>query len=203
MKNFNNDRGFGGGRGGFGRRDSGRPAIMHQATCSACGNSCEVPFKPMHGKPVYCNNCFKRSDDAGSGRPERRGGFGKFGRRDFGRQSFGDRGDRQMHEAICSECGEKCEVPFRPTGEKPVYCNDCFGSSKPESFGPKKPDQLLEQLGQLNNKLDKILKVLELIHPKRTFVIEKTEEKNELATEEPKKTAAKSKKTKDGKHKGK
>lgn len=41
----------------------------------------------------------------------------------------GDRGDRgpvTMHRAICSSCGKSCEVPFRPTGEKPVYCRDCF-----------------------------------------------------------------------------
>jgi len=31
-----------------------------------------------------------------------------------------------MHKAICSECGEKCEVPFKPTGDKPVFCSKCF-----------------------------------------------------------------------------
>lgn len=41
----------------------------------------------------------------------------------------GDRADRgpvTMHSAICSSCGKSCEVPFRPTGDKPVYCRDCF-----------------------------------------------------------------------------
>ena len=33
-----------------------------------------------------------------------------------------------MHKAICSECGEKCEVPFRPTSDKPVLCSNCFES---------------------------------------------------------------------------
>lgn len=33
-----------------------------------------------------------------------------------------------MHKAICSECGEKCEVPFKPTGDKPVLCSNCFES---------------------------------------------------------------------------
>lgn len=32
-----------------------------------------------------------------------------------------------MHSAICADCGQSCEVPFRPTGDKPVYCNNCFG----------------------------------------------------------------------------
>lgn len=43
----------------------------------------------------------------------------------------GNRGDRNskphtMHSAICSSCGKACEVPFQPTGDKPVYCRDCF-----------------------------------------------------------------------------
>lgn len=51
---------FGGGRegGGFGGRDRG-PATMHQATCAQCGGSCEVPFRPVDGRPVYCNTCFQ------------------------------------------------------------------------------------------------------------------------------------------------
>lgn len=55
---------------------------------------------------------------------------GAFNRRDSGKRQFGNR-DRerpQMHEATCSDCGKKCEVPFRPTGDKPVYCSQCFTS---------------------------------------------------------------------------
>lgn len=38
-----------------------------------------------------------------------------------------------MHKATCSECGKQCEVPFRPTGEKPVFCNDCFNKRRDPS----------------------------------------------------------------------
>src|SRR5690606_29917877 len=40
----------------------------------------------------------------------------------------GHRGDgpRQMHSAVCANCGKDTEVPFEPRGDKPVYCNDCF-----------------------------------------------------------------------------
>ena len=31
-----------------------------------------------------------------------------------------------MHPAVCAECGKETEVPFRPTGDRPVYCWDCF-----------------------------------------------------------------------------
>jgi len=35
-------------------------------------------------------------------------------------------GQREMHKAICTECGEECEVPFKPTEGKPVFCRECF-----------------------------------------------------------------------------
>ena len=48
--------------------------------------------------------------------------------RSGGKRTFGGRSsDRPtMHKATCSNCGKECEVPFRPTGSKPVYCRDCF-----------------------------------------------------------------------------
>ena len=49
---------------------------------------------------------------------------------DSGNDSGGhDRGygaPREMHKAVCSDCGKECEVPFKPTEGKPVYCRDCF-----------------------------------------------------------------------------
>ena len=32
--------------------------------------------------------------------------------------------EREMHKATCSECNEECEVPFKPTEGKPVYCRE-------------------------------------------------------------------------------
>lgn len=45
------------------------------------------------------------------------------------KQRMGDgqeRAPRQMHQAICAECGIDTEVPFKPSGDRPVYCHDCF-----------------------------------------------------------------------------
>ena len=47
------DRGFKGERN-FGQRE------MNKATCSDCGQECEVPFKPKEGKPVYCRDCYQK-----------------------------------------------------------------------------------------------------------------------------------------------
>ncbi len=58
-------------------------------------------------------------------RDSKGGGF----RRDFGpRRDFG--GPREMHKATCSECGQECEVPFKPTEGKPVYCRECYRSKR-------------------------------------------------------------------------
>lgn len=44
----------------------------------------------------------------------------------------GNSGGRNMtiHKAICDECHKSCEVPFRPSGDKPIYCNECFSTKK-------------------------------------------------------------------------
>ncbi len=51
------------------------------------------------------------------------GGRGRGGNRDFNNRGFGK---PTMFKTICSNCGKECEVPFKPNGEKPVYCRDCF-----------------------------------------------------------------------------
>jgi len=45
-----------------------------------------------------------------------------------------------MFMATCASCDKPCEVPFKPTGTKPVYCSNCFGKkdSSRQSFNEKK-----------------------------------------------------------------
>ena len=42
----------------------------------------------------------------------------------------GDFGDREMHKATCAECNQECEVPFKPSGDRPVYCKECFSKKR-------------------------------------------------------------------------
>ena len=49
--------------GGFGRRDFG-PREMHNAICSECKKECQVPFKPIQDKAVYCKDCFMKKKAA-------------------------------------------------------------------------------------------------------------------------------------------
>ena len=50
----------------------------------------------------------------------RSGGGGGFRRDNF------NSSPREMHKTTCSECKKECEVPFKPTQGKPVYCKDCY-----------------------------------------------------------------------------
>lgn len=80
------------------------------------------------------------------------------GGRPGGRRDFRDR--PEMHDAICDKCGAKCQVPFRPSGDKPIFCNDCFHRKGGRDDRPRRADnnqQLKEQLDNINAKLDKIL----------------------------------------------
>jgi len=39
-----------------------------------------------------------------------------------------------MTRAICSDCGKECEVPFKPTEGRPVYCQDCLPKHRKPRF---------------------------------------------------------------------
>ncbi|MFH0985225.1 MAG: CxxC-x17-CxxC domain-containing protein [Candidatus Omnitrophota bacterium] len=40
------------------------------------------------------------------------------------------RREKMMHKAVCADCQKDCEIPFKPTGERPVYCKECFSKRK-------------------------------------------------------------------------
>jgi CxxC-x17-CxxC domain-containing protein len=42
-----------------------------------------------------------------------------------------DRAPREMHKTVCNDCHKECEVPFKPTEGRPVYCRDCFSKHRP------------------------------------------------------------------------
>lgn len=85
-----------------------------------------------------------------------RGGFG----RDRGRGFGSERRPREMHDVTCDKCGKQCQVPFRPSGDKPVLCSDCFKNSG-STTGSSQSGVSSEQLNQINSKLDKIFLVLQ------------------------------------------
>ena len=95
-------------------------------TCVECNQSFvytadDQSFHAQKGytEPKRCPSCraARRSGGGGGGYGGGGGGYG---------------GQREMHPAVCAQCGKDTEVPFLPRGDKPVYCSDCF-SKQPSS----------------------------------------------------------------------
>ncbi len=92
--------------------------------CRDCGNNFiftvgEQEFfasKGFTNEPTRCPQC----------RTARKGQQGGGG--------GSDRPAREMHPAVCAQCGTDTMVPFLPRGDKPVYCSDCFSAQGSNSF---------------------------------------------------------------------
>ena len=67
-----------------------------------------------------------RTRGHGEGSPEGRPAASYRG---GGRQDNNYR-ERILHKAICADCNKECEVPFKPSGGRPVYCKECFAKRK-------------------------------------------------------------------------
>jgi len=37
-----------------------------------------------------------------------------------------DQQGRQLFDVKCADCGKQTQVPFKPSGDRPVYCRDCY-----------------------------------------------------------------------------
>ncbi len=42
-------------------------------------------------------------------------------------------GAREMFDAVCAQCGVQTTVPFKPRGDRPVYCRACFAAMTPQA----------------------------------------------------------------------
>ena len=96
-------------------------------TCSDCGidfvfTASEQAFfaeKGFASAPKRCASCRAQRRATGGGASSYGSGGG------YGGGSY-SRGPREMHDATCARCGQETQVPFKPTGARPVYCSDCF-----------------------------------------------------------------------------
>lgn len=92
-------------------------------TCKDCGkefvfSSSEQEFYAQKGftnEPLRCPDCRSARKNQVRGNKSNRGN---------GRGMRNE--DRKMYTVTCSSCGETATVPFQPTGDKPVYCKDCY-----------------------------------------------------------------------------
>lgn len=37
---------------------------------------------------------------------------------------------RPVFRATCADCQKDCELPFKPSGDRPVYCKECFAKRR-------------------------------------------------------------------------
>jgi len=88
-------------------------------TCKDCGN--EFVFsgreqlffaeKGFVNQPQRCRDCRQvRRTQSGDAAP---------------------RAARPSYEAVCAECGVTTTVPFKPRGDRPVYCRTCYAARVP------------------------------------------------------------------------
>ncbi|HIE33555.1 MAG TPA: hypothetical protein EYP86_00240 [Candidatus Altiarchaeales archaeon] len=45
-----------------------------------------------------------------------------------------DKYGRELYDAVCSDCGQETQVPFKPSEDRPVYCRDCYRKRKPRRY---------------------------------------------------------------------
>jgi len=112
-------------------------------TCAECGNSFifsadeqeQYRQRGYTNEPKRCPPCresrrMRMGGGGGGGRGGgggfRGGGGGGGGFRGGGGGGGGGGGPRETHTVICAECGREASVPFKPRGDRPVYCSDCF-----------------------------------------------------------------------------
>ncbi len=121
------------------RRSSDRGNVeLHTVTCAKCKKETQVPFKPTGSKPVFCRECFqdqkpqggsrevRRSPSRSGSRPSYRSSNRSSSRTGDRNRRSSERGNVELHTAICAKCKKETQVPFKPTGSKPVYCRECF-----------------------------------------------------------------------------
>lgn len=143
---------------------------------------------------------------SGDNRSEKRKKFSKRVDRDSERPS--------MHKTTCDDCGKNCEVPFKPTSGKPIYCSSCFEKHQDDGVNKyskersdrsykrvdtrkrsfeydkeKDMDRLKKEIGLLNKKLDKILEILTTDLSIETYQEEIEEEEPKIEKKTRKKAA--------------
>lgn len=88
--------------------------------CSDCG--CDFEFtvseqefyasKGLTNQPKRCKPCRSARKN------QSRGGGGRGGYQ-----------QKRMYDVVCSQCGNDAQVPFQPSGDRPVLCKSCYSNS--------------------------------------------------------------------------
>jgi len=140
--------------------DKGTPDL-YTTTCSNCGRNTTVPFKPTGTKPVYCRECYKklkpqdgstpvsRFPKRSKSRPNDRSSSRSPARYDSRDRKQSDRESLELYTVICDKCKKETTVPFKPTGNRPVYCKSCFQDPKLKAKSPKETTTVQDEIDEV------------------------------------------------------
>jgi CxxC-x17-CxxC domain-containing protein len=89
--------------------------------CKDCGNSFDVTVrdqmfyaeKGFENEPQRCRDCRNARKTQRSSAPA---------------GAASSSGTREMFDAVCAQCGTATTVPFKPRGDRPVYCRSCYAA---------------------------------------------------------------------------
>ena len=91
-------------------------------TCKDCGNTFTFTVrdqmfyaeKGFENEPQRCRDCRAARKSSRASGP--------------GQAPSSMAGLREMFDAVCAQCSTATTVPFRPRGDRPVYCRTCYTS---------------------------------------------------------------------------
>ncbi len=72
--------------------------------------------KGLTNAPIRCKKCRENRKQQRADSPRSAGAGGG--------------GSREMHTAICSNCGAETQVPFVPVSSRPVFCRNCYDAKR-------------------------------------------------------------------------
>jgi CxxC-x17-CxxC domain-containing protein len=107
------------GAGGF----ASRPTSVYEnksLICKDCGNPFDFTArdqmfyaeKGFENEPQRCRDCRNVRKTQRSAA--------------LGQAPSSTAGLREMFDAVCAQCGAATTLPFRPRGDRPVYCRTCY-----------------------------------------------------------------------------
>jgi CxxC-x17-CxxC domain-containing protein len=99
--------------------------------CADCGTSFTFSAEDQayHQEKGFTNEP-RRCSSCRSAKRAERNGESSYGE-SYGGGGYG--GQREMYTVTCSQCGKAAQVPFQPTGDRPVYCSACFNQRRNDS----------------------------------------------------------------------
>ena len=101
-------------------------------TCVECGTGFvfSASEQERHNQLGFTNEPKRCAPCRAAKKAARDGGGGYGGGGGGGGYGGGGGGQREMHPATCAQCGQETQVPFKPRGDRPVYCSDCFSQQR-------------------------------------------------------------------------